>query len=162
MKYILGIDPGLTGAIALLDFEGNFCELAEIPTMIKGQGTGVVKRCINSVGLQNIISSYIAEYGDLIAYIENVNAMPGQGVSSVFSLGDTFGVIRSVLACLGIESYFIPPQTWKKYFKLPADKDVCRSYAIKVFPQAAIYLNRKADHNKAEALLLAKYGTKQR
>lgn len=157
MKYYLGIDPGLGGALALLDCDGKFCELVDIPIMMKNKGTGTVKNCINSKGLQNILSYFVAEYGECTAYLENVNAMPGQGVSSVFSLGDTFGAIRTALICQNLELNLIPPQTWKKYMKLTSDKEMTRAMAIRLFPKAAEYLARKKDHDRAEALLIAKY-----
>jgi len=159
--YIIGIDPGLSGAICLLDDTGKFYEIMDLPTMIRGGGQGKVKRCINPKGLQLVIASWFAEYGEMKAYVENINPMPGQGVVSMFSMGDTFGAIKAILACEGIETYFIAPQTWKKYFKLTSDKELCRTYAIRIFPDAAQYLERKSDHNRAEALLIAKWGSKQ-
>lgn len=159
MKYIhyIGIDPGLSGAIALVDYSGIFKEVLDIPTMMKGTGKGVVKKQLNAKELQNIIAWMIAEYGHLHAYVENVNSMPGQGVSSVFSLGDTCGVIRAVLACENIPVDFIAPITWKKYYKLTRDKEEARAKAIKLYPDAAQYLTNVGHHNRAEAILMARY-----
>lgn len=155
MKNIVGIDPGVSGAISLVDSTGRFIDVRDLPTMAKG---GKVKQHINSKALQQIIYAWFAEHGEIAAYMENIHAMPGQGVSSMFSMGDTFGAIRGVLACEGIETYFISPKSWKKELKLTSDKELCRAFAIRLFPEASQYLERKKDHNRAESLLIAKYG----
>jgi crossover junction endodeoxyribonuclease RuvC len=159
----IGIDPGLTGAISLIGNNGEFKELIDMPTMAKNKAGGVVKNCVNARALHTILMQFAGSDDlSIVAFLENVNAMPGQGVSSVFSLGDTFGSIRSVLACCNIETNLIAPQTWKKYFKIGKDKEVVRALAIRLYPEASEYLKRKKDHNRAEALLIARYGYKNK
>lgn len=149
--YYIGIDPGITGAIAVLDSNAKFVTLIDMPVMAKGKGHSKIKNQVNPVALYESL----APYKSSIALLEQVNAMPAQGVSSMFSLGDTFGSIRSVLATLYIPVELVSPQTWKKFYKLPADKEIARAKAIQLFPEAS--LHRKKDSDRAEALLMAKY-----
>lgn len=160
MINVLGVDPGLTGALALLDDRGRFLTISDMPIMSRGVKSGKSQNCVNYKGLQLLIDAWRAEYGEIVAYVENIHAMPGQGVTSMFNMGDTFGAIKAILACEDIETYYITPQSWKKHFKLTSDKEQCRAYAIRTCPQAAQYLDRKKDHNRAEALLIARYGVK--
>lgn len=150
--FYVGIDPGLSGAIAVLDDNANLVDLSDIPVMAKGKGKSVVKNQINAVALSDLMLAYM----NTTAIIENVSARPGQGVSSMFSLGDSVGAIRGVCASLKMRSHYVTPQTWKKYYKLPSDKEYARAKAIELYPEAS--LHRKKDHGKAEAILLARYG----
>lgn len=157
MTYYIGIDPGITGAIALVNHKGALCELFDLPTMLKGD-IKKPKKCINAKALQHILCAWLAEWGDLIAFVENVHAMPGQGVTSMFNMGETFGTIKSVLTCENIYTNLISPQKWKKQLKLTSDKEECRQYALKMYPNDIHQINRKKDHNRAEAILIARYG----
>lgn len=168
MTYYVGIDVGLTGAVALLDTQGKYMAVHDIPIMARGKATGKVKNCINPAALAGMLVELFTLASnhwratkplitdvDVFCVFEQVSAMPGQGVSSVFSLGDTFGCVRGVVACLEFQSKSISPVSWKKYFKIPSDKEVARALAINLFPKAP--LSRKKDHNRAEALLIARY-----
>jgi len=147
---ILGIDPGLDGGIAILD--GNAIELLEtIPTEKK---TGFIKRQVDAQKLSNILRVYPIS----VCYLEKVASRPGQGVGSVFSFGDTYGAIRGVLGALGIPTYYVLPQTWKKALIISSKEDSLK--AIKdLYPLLKM---RKKDHNLAEAILIALYGQKVR
>ena len=150
---MIAIDPGLTGAIAEIDTNivgDTNVSVMDIPVMAKGKGGGRIKMQINAAALSDII-----EYMGRTVVIERVSSMPGQGVASMFSMGDTFGCIRGVCAALGKRIEFVTAREWKKHYKLPADKEVCRAKAIELFPDMP--LGRKKDHNRAEALLMAKY-----
>lgn len=151
---IIGIDPGLTGAIAFVEQERYF--VVDLPTMANGKGKAKVKRQIDPGALKEIIGQNVSVYGATRAYLERMASMPGQGVQTMFSLGDTFGAIRSVMAIMKIRTEIITSQSWKKYYKLTSDKELCRAKAIELFPGAE--LSRKKDHNRAEALLIANYG----
>lgn len=158
---VIGIDPGITGAVAAIDEDGNYIDVRDIPVMAKGKGGSKVKNQVNAATLVNILKDFT--YGgnrDLkaIVYLERVSAMPGQGVSSMFSMGDTFGVCRGVVAAMDIPIEIITPQSWKKYYGLGSDKEVCRAKAIELYPTAP--LGRKKDHNRAEAILIARYGAR--
>jgi crossover junction endodeoxyribonuclease RuvC len=155
MIYI-GIDPGITGAIGLI--WPCHIEVFDLPIMANGKGKAKVKNQINPSELANILTQAKNYYGadKIKVYLERVSSMPGQGVASMFSMGDTFGCIRGVCAALDLSVEIITPQSWKKYYNLGKDKEIVRAKAIELFPDAP--LGRKKDHNRAEALLIAKYG----
>jgi len=146
---IAGIDPGVTGAIAILSGSGTTYTVEDIPSMAadkKGK-----RNQINPLGIRDILE----DSGVEVVFLEKTHAMPGSTVVA-HSQGDSRGCIRSVCAILGIPVEYVTPKTWKKYYGLGKDKEVCRAKAIELFPNAP--LGRKKDHNRAEALLIAKYG----
>lgn len=145
----IGIDPGLTGAIAVLG-HGNYYGVYDMPVVSKGSGS--VKNEVDPAGL----ASLLREFGDdIFCVIERVNAMPKQGSSSTFSLGDSFGCARAVAASLGISVTYVSPASWKKYFRLPSDKEASRALAVRMYPIAPLNLKKHAD--RAEALLMARW-----
>jgi len=149
----IGVDPGLSGAVAVLK-NGEYLALFDIPTMIKG-GTGSVKYEVDSGGFYRLLHANLDSKEAVKAALERVSSMPGQGVSSVFSLGDSFGCCRSVLACSQIPFVLVTPSKWKKHFSLTSEKEQARALAIKLFPQAELHLKKFID--RAEALLIARY-----
>jgi len=149
---IIGIDPGLTGAVGFLR-DGVFVAVEDMPTVVKGVGS--VKREVSPAGLKTLIKVVLQPDEAVVCVIERVNAMPGQGVSSVFSLGDSFGCARSVLATAGFEMTYVSPVTWKKHFKLASDKELSRALAVKLFPEAPLHL--KKHDGRAESLLMARW-----
>lgn len=150
----VGIDPGLSGAIAWLN-NGQYANVLDIPVVLKGAGS--VKSEVDPSGLRKILVNVMhLNTGEAVeVLLERVSAMPGQGVSSVFSFGDTYGCCRSVVACMNLPLFLIPPATWKKYFKLGKEKEEARALAIRLFPEAPLNLKKHAD--RAEALLMARY-----
>ncbi|MDD4962077.1 MAG: crossover junction endodeoxyribonuclease [Candidatus Marinimicrobia bacterium] len=153
----LGIDPGIGGALALLSRDYDLLAVIDMPVMA---GTGK-RQQVNAAELSKIIDSWQRESeGDqLIAFIEQVSARPGQGVSSMFSFGDSFGTVRGVLAAKGIPLLLVTPQAWKKRAGLiGSEKDRSRTVAQQMFPSAD--LARKKDIGRADALLIARYGSK--
>ena len=148
----IGIDPGLTGAIGVLR-DGEFYAVIDMPTVVKGAGS--VKNEVDPAGLANILRQYAPADEAVSVVLERVNAMPQQGSSSIFSLGDSFGCARSVVAACRFELTYVTPVTWKKHFKLSSDKEVGRALATRTFPDAPLYLKKHAD--RAEALLMAKW-----
>lgn len=156
-RLILGIDPGLTGAIAALDHNGALIDATDLPTILIGKGGGSVKRQISAAGLAEHLRWVTGRImDDTLVIIERVAAMPKQGASSTFSLGDTSGCIRGVVATLGLPISYVTPAQWKKHFGLGTDKEEARARATLLYPAAE--LTRKKDHNRAEAILLARYG----
>ncbi len=149
---IIGIDPGVTGAVAVVSPTGELIAVVDIPVMAKGKGKSKVKNQVNAAELAEIVR----RVGPTAAFVERVSSMPGQGVASMFSMGDTFGCIRGVLAAIGVPVHIVTPQKWKKHYSLGADKEIARAKAIELYPQAP--LSRKRDQNRAEALLIARYG----
>ena len=152
MTITVGVDPGITGAVGVLK-DGQYLAVFDIPSIAKGGGT--VKREIDPSGLAREITARLdtKEYCEVI--LERVNAMPGQGVSSVFSFGDSYGCCRAVIAVLGHPTVLVPPAVWKKHFNLGRDKEESRALAVRLFPTADLSLKKYAD--RAEALLMARY-----
>jgi crossover junction endodeoxyribonuclease RuvC len=149
---IIAIDPGLTGALGFLR-DGVFVGVEDMPTVLKGVGS--VKSEVSPQGMKTLIRERLQPDEAVVAVIEKVGAMPGQGVSSVFSLGDSYGAARAVLATAGFELVQVHPVTWKKYFKLTSDKELSRALATRLFPTAPLHL--KKHDGRAEALLLARW-----
>ena len=152
---IFGIDPGISGAISI--FKNNkFVEVLDMPTMIDGKKN---KRQVNGAQFAHIIKEYSNGYdGEMNVIVEQVNAMPGQGVTSMFNFGQSFGVIKGVCSALNIPIYFVRPLKWKKYFDLvKTHKDASRTKAIQIYPHISDKISRKKDSNKADAILIASY-----
>ena len=151
---IIGIDPGLSGAIAVLD-NNKVLKIYDMPVMAEGKKN---KRQLNSAQLVNIIKENIKNYEEINVVVEQVNAMPGQGVTSMFNFGQTFGAIKGVCAALNLPIFFIRPSKWKKYFELiNSSKDSSRTKAIEMYPSIANQLSKKKDVNKSEAILIARF-----
>ena len=152
---IFGIDPGISGAISI--FKNNkFVEVLDMPTMIDGKKN---KRQVNGAQFAHIIKEYSNGYdGEMSVIVEQVNAMPGQGVTSMFNFGQSFGVIKGVCSALNIPIYFVRPLKWKKHFDLvKTHKDASRTKAIQIYPHISDKISRKKDSNKADAILIASY-----
>lgn len=161
MMYV-GIDPGLSGAAALLSEQGTVVEVCSLPIMANNKATGKIKNCINAKELHSLLYSWEFEHQEILScWIEQVSSRPGDGVSSAFSFGETFGAIRAVCACLDLRVNYVRPSAWKNYFKIGSDKEVARALAINLFPAASDHLSKKKDHDKAEAILIAHYGSLQ-
>jgi crossover junction endodeoxyribonuclease RuvC len=148
----IGIDPGLTGALGFLR-DGVFLAVEDMPTVTKGSGS--VKNEVSPAGVKQLIQKHVVQGESVCVVLERVNAMPGQGVSSVFSLGDSFGCARSVVAALNLQLVYVAPVTWKKHFKLASDKELSRALATMRFPTAPLHLKKHSD--RAEALLMARW-----
>ena len=151
---IIGIDPGITGAISILE-NSKVIEVHETPTMIDGKKN---KRQVNGAQITNIIKKWLNKDKEVIVVVEHVNAMPGQGVTSMFNFGQSFGVIKGICSALSLPIYFVRPTKWKKHFNLiKTNKDASRTKVIEVFPEISRQLSRKKDSNKADAILIALY-----
>jgi crossover junction endodeoxyribonuclease RuvC len=154
-NLVIGIDPGISGALALHSTDGLMA-VTDIPTVAKGKGAGRVKNEVNPAALVSLLREWATYRDEVLVVVERVSSMPGQGVASMMSLGDTVGCIRGVIAARGYAIEWVTPQRWKKHFGLPADKEFARAKAIQLYPEAK--LDRKKDHNRAEAILIARYG----
>ena len=151
---IIGIDPGITGAISILE-NSKVIEVYETPTMIDGKKN---KRQVNGAQITIIIKKWLNKDKEVIVVVEHVNAMPGQGVTSMFNFGQSFGVIKGICSALSLPIYFVRPTKWKKHFNLiKTNKDASRTKVIEVFPEISSQLSRKKDSNKADAVLIALY-----
>ena len=151
---IIGIDPGISGAISIIENK-KILEVHDTPTMIDGKKN---KRQINSAQVTNIIKETLNKGKKVVVVVEHVNAMPGQGVTSMFNFGQSFGVIKGICAALSLPIYFVRPTKWKKHFNLiKTNKDASRTKIIEVYPEISSKLQRKKDSNRADAILIALY-----
>ena len=153
---IIGIDPGLSGSICFFE-NGKILDVVEMPTMIEGKKN---KKQVNGSQIYNEILKRIShlDKSDVKVVIEQVSAMPGQGVTSMFNFGQSFGVIKGICSALGISIYFIRPAKWKKHFNLiGTTKDASRTKVIEMFPDLSPQLTKKKDSNKSDAILIGKY-----
>ena len=153
---IIGIDPGISGAICFFE-NGEVKEIIEMPTMADGKKN---KKQINGTQIYNEILVRIRDFSkkDIFVVIEQVSAMPGQGVTSMFNFGQSFGVIKGICSAMQLSTYFIRPVKWKKYFGLiKSEKDASRTKAIEIFPYISPNLSKKKDANKADAILIASF-----
>ena len=151
---IIGIDPGISGAISILENK-KVLEVYDTPTMIDGKKN---KRQINSAQVSQIIKERLNSQKEVIVVVEHVNAMPGQGVTSMFNFGQSFGILKGICSAMQLPMYFVRPAKWKKYFNLiNSEKDASRTKAIEIFPYFSSHLSKKKDSNKADAILIASF-----
>tara|TARA_B100001029_G_scaffold28780_1_gene21081 strand:- start:166 stop:663 length:498 start_codon:yes stop_codon:yes gene_type:complete len=153
---IIGIDPGISGAICFFE-DGQVKEIIDMPVMADGKKN---KRQINGPQVYNEILKRINKFQkkDIIVVIEQVSAMPGQGVTSMFNFGQSFGVLKGICSAMQLSMFFIRPAKWKKYFGLiKTEKDASRTKVIEIFPYISSQLSRKKDSNKADAVLIASF-----
>ena len=151
---IVGIDPGLSGAIAILE-DNKVLGIFDMPVMAEGKKN---KRQLNSSQLVNIITDNTDNTKEIAVIVEQVNAMPGQGVTSMFNFGQTFGAIKGVCAALKLPIFFVRPSKWKKHFELiNSSKDSSRTKVIEMYPSLSNQLSKKKDVNKSDAILIARF-----
>ena len=153
---IIGIDPGISGSICFLQ-NGIVKDVIEMPTMAEGKKN---KKQVNSSQIFNEISERIKKIDkkNIKVVIEQVSAMPGQGVTSMFNFGQSFGVLKGICSAMSLPVYYVRPAKWKKYFNLiNSEKDASRTRAIEIFPYFSAQLSRKKDSNKADAILISSF-----
>lgn len=154
----LGIDPGLTGAVAAVDSAGT-CAVEDLPTT-PIPGGGLVKRRVDGLALAKLLRNLVPIGHECLIVIEAVRAMGGKNnaVQTQGSLMRTLGAIEATAEILRLKSHQIDPRQWKAFYGLDKDKDRSLNIARELYPLAAHKLARVKDHNRAEALLLAHYG----
>ena len=153
---IIAIDPGISGSLCFFE-EGKIIDIIEMPNMAAGKKN---KRQVNGAQIYNEISLRIKNFQkeNIKVVIEQVSAMPGQGVTSMFNFGQSFGVLKGICSAMQLPMYFVRPAKWKKYFNLiNSKKDASRTKAIEIFPYISAQLSKKKDSNKADAILLASF-----
>ena len=153
---IIGIDPGISGSICFFQ-DGVIKDVVEMPIMIEGKKN---KKQVNGSQIFNEISEKIKNMDkkNIKVVIEHVTAMPGQGVTSMFNFGQSFGILKGICSAMQLSVYFVRPTKWKKYFNLiNSEKDASRTRAIEIFPYYSSHLSRKKDSNKADAILIASF-----
>lgn len=168
---VIGIDPGVTGAIAMVDRTG-FRTVHDLPVAVRSQGKARVHNQVDPWALTRLLREVLQGHdkNEIVVVLELVNGRPAQDVSTVFSLAHSAGIIEGVIAALGLRLFMEPPHQWKKAVGLgrPAGapkldaaqkKEAARQRAIMFYPTAP--LSRKKDHNRAEAILIARHGYQQ-
>ena len=153
---IIGIDPGLSGSICFFE-DGKILDVVEMPTMIEGKKN---KKQVNVSQIYNEILKRTSnlDKSDIKVVIEQVSAMPGQGVTSMFNFGQSYGILKGICSAMQLPVYFVRPAKWKKYFNLiNSEKDASRTRAIEIFPYFSSQLSKKKDSNKADAILISSF-----
>ncbi len=153
---IVGIDPGISGALCFFS-NGNVIDVIDMPTMAEGKKN---KKQVNGRQIFNEILNIKNTFAGhkINVVVEQVSAMPGQGVTSMFNFGQSFGVIKGICSAMELPIFYVRPAKWKKYFNLiNAEKDASRTKVIEMFPKISQKLSKKKDNNKADAILIAKY-----
>jgi len=143
---ICGIDPGIRGAMAFF--------FTTHESAVAAEDLPVVDNMLDAATLAARLSQM---QPDLVV-IEQVGAMPKQGVSSTFRFGQAYGMAIGVVAALRIPIYHVPPSRWKKHFRLSSEKEEARARALQLWPERSDLFSRKKDHGRAEAALIARYG----
>ena len=152
----IGIDPGVSGAIAFLN-DDTLVTVQDMPTMSLSK----TKQKVNQAELAKLLTEAICadgrECSEATAYLEQVHSMPGQGVTATFNFGVSYGVIQGVLAALQIPMVLVTPHSWKRRAGLIGkDKDAARTLAQQLYPEAP--LGHKKDVGRADAILIARFG----
>tara|TARA_B100001063_G_C16468685_1_gene406783 strand:+ start:109 stop:603 length:495 start_codon:yes stop_codon:yes gene_type:complete len=153
---IIGIDPGISGSICFF-LNGEINDVIDMPTMTDGKKN---KKQVNGSQIFNEISKRIIDMDkkDIRVVIEQVSAMPGQGVTSMFNFGQSFGILKGICSAMQLPLHFVRPAKWKRYFNLiNSEKDASRTKAIEIFPYFSVNLSKKKDSNKADAILIASF-----
>ena len=153
---IIGIDPGISGSICFFE-DGKIIDVIEMPTMTEGKKN---KKQVNGSQIYNEVLGRINKFQkkDIRVVVEQVSAMPGQGVTSMFNFGQSFGILKGICSAMQLPIYFVRPAKWKKYFNLiNSEKDASRTRAIEIFPYFSSQLSKKKDSNKADAILIASF-----
>ena len=153
---IIGIDPGISGSICFFK-DGKILDVIEMPTMTEGKKN---KRQVNGSQIYNEILKRLNKIDShqIKVIIEQVSAMPGQGVTSMFNFGQSFGILKGICSAMQLPMYFVRPAKWKKYYNLiNSEKDASRTRAIEIFPSFSSQLSKKKDSNKADAILIASF-----
>jgi len=162
---VIGIDPGLTGALAVLDHRG-LQAVQDMPIMQRALALGVVKNQVNAAALTQLLKGWLHDHdkNEFLVVLEHqapirIKGKQPQGSSSVFSLGHTSGILEGVVVALGLSHQEVTPAVWKKALGLPGgakNKAVVRARAQRLYPEAP--LTRVMDHNRAEAIMIARWG----
>ena len=153
---IIGIDPGISGSICFFE-DGKILDVIEMPTMTEGKKN---KRQVNGSQIYNEILKKTVGFNkeNIRVVIEQVSAMPGQGVTSMFNFGQSFGMLKGICSAMQLSMYFVRPAKWKKHYNLiNSQKDASRTRAIEIFPYFSSQLSKKKDSNKADAILIASF-----
>lgn len=159
---VIGIDPGLTGAMALVSHAG-FLSVADLPTCPNGLSSGKMMRWLDPKGVSEIISGWATKFDfgkeSVHAVIERPIAMPGQQISTAASNFDSLGALRAAVTICGYPLMMVSPREWKTAYGLGTDKNEARKTALNLYPDAPITLAKH--HNRAESILIARFALRK-
>lgn len=158
IDYYIGVDPGLDGAIAVLDRDGDLVQIYDMPTVEVKVGKSM-KRKVAPAAIADELRMYLMSH--CVAVCESVSARPGQGVTSMFGFGRSLGVVEGVLAGMSIPYELVPPATWVKHMRVSPGKGGSRQRAMEIWPAKAGEFKRVKDDGRADAALIALYLYKQ-
>ena len=152
---IIGIDPGISGSICFFE-DGKILEVIEMPVMTEGKKN---KKQVNGSQIYNEFLKRINKKNhEVRVVIEQVSAMPGQGVTSMFNFGQSFGILKGICSAMQLPMFFVRPAKWKKYFNLiNSQKDASRTRAIEIFPHFSTQLSKKKESNKTDCILISNF-----
>jgi Holliday junction resolvasome RuvABC endonuclease subunit len=153
VSLTIGIDPGQSGAIAIVTHDGGLFRVLDMPVVDKDVNPSLVAEALRVPD---------SETWEMRVVIENVHSMPKQGVASSFKFGKSFGIVLGVVAALGCPVELVTPTTWKRAMKVTADKETSRRRAIDLWPGQAQLFARKKDNGRAEAALIARWAVERR
>lgn len=166
MSLFLGIDPGLTGAMTLLDSERGILEIRDIPTCPNGTSSGSMRSWVDVGQMAHLLTEWSLRHSiareHVTAAIERPIPMPRLPVQTIAAQFDTFGVLRAAVEQWANETVFVNPQAWKKMFGVHKDKEAARACVQRLYPDAAPHFARKKDHNRAESALIAHFVLRSR
>jgi|APGre2960657404_1045060.scaffolds.fasta_scaffold101169_2 crossover junction endodeoxyribonuclease RuvC len=153
MSFIVGCDPGLNGAIAVLTKDGEFVKVFDTPTYEVTSGKKTVRRV-----LAPAIVAELEQYTNAQAFIEMVGSRPGEGHMNSFNFGKSAGILEGIMAGLRIPSQTVSSMAWTRQMRVGKEKDQARAIVAQTWPIAAAEVSRKKDIGRADALLIAEYG----
>ena len=154
MSFVIGIDPGINGAIAIFE-NGQLDAVIDMPTLEMDSGK-TKKRHISAIGLVRILETWtLVSDGQAHIVIEKVGALPGNGSVSMFNFGRSAGIIEGVVAALRMPYTYVTPATWTKAVGRATGKDASRMRAMELFPSKAELFKRAKDDGRADAALIA-------
>jgi len=164
---VLGVDPGLTGAVAAICSARGLLDIMDIPVCDNGHASGSMRNWVDVAALVLALRDWsqrfeFAAHGQVLAAMERPIPMPTLPAQTIASQFDTVGAIRAALICRACPVTMVEPGKWKKRYALGRDKDASREVAARLYPAADKLLARKKDHNRAEALLIGDWHLQER
>lgn len=158
-ELYVGVDPGASGALAFYHTGQDAFSVEDMPYAVAKLASGKKRKLIDSTALHLMIEDHASDGGRINAFVEKVSAMPGQGVTSMFSFGRAVGVLDGVFGAMGVGPVWITPQEWQRHFNLlGSDKAEHRERAGDAWPDYRHLFARKKDDGRADAALLLHYG----
>jgi crossover junction endodeoxyribonuclease RuvC len=157
-RYI-GVDPGLSGAIAFMAEDGALIAVFDMPITPVKTKSGKKQNVVTAPVLANLIRHHCTGGAPVSAFLEHVHALPGQGTVSMFNFGMSYGIVRGVFGALDIPFEIITPRTWQKLACVQG-KEGSRTKAGMIYPSFASMFRRKMDDGRADAVLIAYAGRK--